>query len=98
MKRAELTEPAIEDLRDLWTYIAERNAPAADAIEDELFAAIDMLARHPAAGHRREDIRYAAARVWPVRDFLVIYREEPERVTILRIVSGFRDMTRLEGE
>lgn len=96
MKPAELTDLAVSDLHDLWMHIAERSERAADAIEEEIFAAIALISRHPAAGHRREDVRCRDARAWPVRTFLVIYREEPDRVTILRVVSGFRDMTRLD--
>ena len=62
----------------------------------ELAAAVDHVARQPASGSPRyaEVVGIAGLRQWPVRGFpyLLFYVEMPDRVRVLRILHGRRDI------
>lgn len=67
---------ALQDLHDLWDYIAGENLDAADCVIDTLFAAFERLAVMPGLGHTREDLTDQPLRFWTVGAYLVIYRAE----------------------
>lgn len=47
MSRLELTRSALADLDELWTYIAEDNAEAADRVISAILDACALLAEGP---------------------------------------------------
>lgn len=95
VRNYELTEQAEKDLDEIYDTIAADNAMAADQFVDILFDAMDSLARMPGIGHVRSDLTSLPVRFWPVRRYLIIYREEVVSVTILRVVSAYRDIVAL---
>lgn len=90
-----LTDHARSDLGEIWEFIASDNLDAADRLLDELEEAMSEAARLPLLGHRREDLTEANVRFWRVRSYLVIYDPESQPLTILRVLSGFRDVATL---
>lgn len=92
MSRYVFTPAAANDLEDIWSYIAEDSVPAADRVVDDVLEAIEILAEHPAMGHRREDLADETLRAWPVHSYLIVYRPETRPLEIVRVVSGFRDL------
>lgn len=48
-----LSPDALQDLQDIWDFVALDNANAADHLEDEFFNAFEKLARRPRMGHTR---------------------------------------------
>ncbi len=90
-----LTRTASSDLEEIWEFIANDNPDAADRLLDELEAAMVEAARRPGAGHRREDLTQAKVRFWRVRSYLIVYDPDSRPVTILRVLSGFRDIANL---
>jgi antitoxin ParD1/3/4/toxin ParE1/3/4 len=87
-----LSREADEDLDELWEYIAEDNVDAADRLLGKLFDAFDALARNPGLGHRREDLTEHPVLFWPVANYLIIYRAQPNLVQIVAVVHGARDI------
>ena len=85
---------AEEDLADIWFSIALDNPHAADRLLDSIAFRIRQLATFPESGPRRPDIA-ADARALTVRNYLVLYRHNPENIEILRIVHGARDIMTL---
>ena len=83
-----------DDLIDIWCTIALDNPRAADRVLDTIAAGILQLADFPESGPRRPEIA-ADARALTVGNYLVLYRTTPERVEILRIVHGARDVKTL---
>lgn len=66
MSRFELMRSALADLDELWTYIAEDYAEAADRVPSAILDACALLAERPLIGHARPDLthgRYASGRV-----------------------------------
>ncbi len=46
-----LSPEALQDLQDIWDFIAADNVKAADKLEDEFFEAFERLTQHPGMGH-----------------------------------------------
>lgn len=47
---------ALQDLDEIWEYIAQDNPDAADRVIIEIFSALDLLASSPSMGHRRPEL------------------------------------------
>jgi plasmid stabilization system protein ParE len=90
-----LAPEALQDLQELWDYIATENLDAADRMIDTLFAAFERLAAMPGLGHRREDLTDRPLRFWTVDTSLVIYRAERTPIEIVAVTRGGRDIPRL---
>jgi plasmid stabilization system protein ParE len=90
-----LAPEALQDLQELWDYIATENLDAADRMIDALFAAFERLAAMPGLGHRREDLTDRPLRFWTVDAYLVIYRAEQTPIEIVAVTRGGRDIPRL---
>jgi len=90
-----LAPEALQDLQDIWDYIATENLDAADRMIDTLFAAFEQLAALPGLGHRREDLTNRPLRFWTVEAYLVIYRAEQTSIEIVAVTRGGRDIPRL---
>jgi antitoxin ParD1/3/4/toxin ParE1/3/4 len=90
-----LAPEAVQDLHDLWDYIAAENVDAADRVIDALFAAFERLVAMPGLGHTREDLTDQPLRFWTVGAYLVIYRAEQTPIEIIAVARGGRDIPRL---
>jgi plasmid stabilization system protein ParE len=90
-----LAPEALQDLQELWDYIATENLDAADRMIDTLFAAFERLAAMPGLGHRREDLTDRPLRFWTVDTSLVLYRAERTPIEIVAVTRGGRDIPRL---
>ena len=90
-----LAPEALQDLQELWDYIATENLDAADRMIDTLFAAFERLAAMPGLGHRREDLTDRPLRFWTVDMYLVLYRAERTPIEIVAVTHGGRDIPRL---
>jgi plasmid stabilization system protein ParE len=51
-----LAPEALQDLHDLWDYIAAENPDATDRVIDTLFASFERLAAMPGLGHTHTDL------------------------------------------
>src|SRR6266446_6711349 len=56
MKGYELSPEATDDLQEIWVYIANANPAAADKLEEDIYAACELLAKNPRLGHRRSGL------------------------------------------
>jgi|ERR1041385_4101388 plasmid stabilization system protein ParE len=92
MAKYVLSPKAEKHLQSIWDFIAADNQNAADRIVNELFAAFDRLAEWPGIGHTRSDLTQGDVRFWPVRSYLVVYREKPLPLQIVAILHGARDI------
>jgi toxin ParE1/3/4 len=87
-----LSPDALQDLQDIWDFVALDNANAADQLEDEFFRAFEKLAHHPRMGHSRPDVTEREVRFWPTSSYLIVYRERPEVLQVLAVLHGSRDV------
>jgi toxin ParE1/3/4 len=82
---------AQDDLLEIWLHIAKDNVAAADRLLDRIASRCAGLADFPEIGPAREDIG-RGVRVLTVGNYLVLYRANRERVDIVRVVHGARDL------
>jgi toxin ParE1/3/4 len=93
-----LSREARADLDDLWFYVAgQRSIEAADRLVASIAARFLLLATHMHAGRRREDL-VPGTRVFPVGEYLILYRLDGEDVLIQRVIHGSRDLSQVPIE
>jgi len=92
-----LSPDARYDLYEIQDYIAQNNPAAAAKVIDAIYEAFDLLAERPHIGHRREDLTQKDLRFWGVYSYLIIYDPKAEPLSIIRILSGWRDVAGAMG-
>ena len=95
------TPLAREDLFEIYSLIGADSPAAAENILGAIEAQIEMLASYPRMGARHPEIR-RSVRILVEYPYLILYETKPdadrgviEAVSIVRIVDGRRDLTRL---
>ena len=96
MKKRKLiiAEQAIEDLMDIWLYIASDSIRRADRFIDILYEKCISLCATPEIGRERPEL-LPGIRCLPVKRYLVFYRVTEQAIEVARIVSGYRDIASL---
>ena len=89
MPRLLRTPQVEEDLEETWLYVAEDDPTAADGLLDEFEETLQILARHPQLGPARPDIA-RDLRYFPVRNYLLLYRQIPNGIELVRVIHGAR--------
>ena len=56
LEQQQLSPEATDDLQEIWVYIANDNPAAADKLEEDIYAACELLVKNPRLGHRRSDL------------------------------------------
>jgi toxin ParE1/3/4 len=83
------------DMSEIWNYIAQDNATAANQLEERLFAAMKLLQERPGMGHERADVSDTRYRFWAVGSYVIAYQVRGKHVTIRRVIHGARDFREL---
>ena len=94
----ELTTQAIEDLDEIWYFIARDSRDAADRVEGEIIATCRRLAAYPLIGHQRLDVTPLPVRFWTLPkypNYVVIYRAATAPVQVVAILHGNRDLRQI---
>jgi toxin ParE1/3/4 len=85
------TQKARFDLLSIWSYIAEDNPNAADKLLDTIDEKCTLLGENPKLGQARPDISQTM-RYFPVKNYVILYQEQPLGVEIIRVLHGSRDL------
>jgi len=85
------------DLLDIWLFIAEDSPASADAFVDRVTRAVQPLAEFPKMGAMRADIS-PGLRYLPIGAYVLLYRERPDCVELIRVLHGRRDLTGPSGD
>ncbi|HLH17439.1 MAG TPA: type II toxin-antitoxin system RelE/ParE family toxin [Bryobacteraceae bacterium] len=85
------------DLEDIWEYIAGDSIAQADRWIGRLFDAFESIARSPGIGHRRTDLTEWDVLFWPVGNYVIVYRVARDRVEIVAVTQGARDIPAFLG-
>lgn len=91
MPRRARTPRARQDLIDIWLWIAAENPTAADRFLDSIDEKLQLLAASPRLGPLRPDFA-KGVRIFPVRRYLVLYRENREGIEVVCIVHAMRQI------
>ncbi len=90
----ELAEPAKEDLKRIWTYIAEFNPHSADKFLREFAKKFQLLADNPQLGRLQDDF-ILNLRNFPYKDYTIFYFPIENGVEIYRVLHGARNIESL---
>ena len=82
------------DLDEIWAYIAEDNLTAADRLLATFHEKFLLLGAQPLMGQIRDELA-AGVRSFCVGKYVVYYRPRKDRVEIVRVLHGYRDVTDL---
>lgn len=88
---------ATRDVEKHWHYIAQHNFDAADRFLDALKPSYEAIRGQPGIGHQEGFRRHKGIRSWRVQDFpryLIFYRIHGDRIEILRVLHGMRNLPR----
>ena len=98
MKEYVLSAGAVLDLDEIWEYAAHDSIDAADRWIAKLYEAFQSLARSPGMGHQRQDLTGYPVLFWPVGAYLILYRVKNERIEIVAVTQGARDIPFFLGQ
>ncbi len=102
MAKFRLSPGALDDLENIWNFIALDNPKAANRVLDAAHRTFHILSQHPELGR----VRRIAEGEHEVRSFLitdfqnyvVYYQPTPDGINVLHILHGARDQSRLFGD
>ncbi|HZU33510.1 MAG TPA: type II toxin-antitoxin system RelE/ParE family toxin [Candidatus Angelobacter sp.] len=95
MTAYQLTSLAVDDLFEIWSYIARDNREAADAVEDAIYRACAFIAQTPFIGRVRTDLTELPLRFWflpSYPNYLIVYDPATKPLQIIRIIHGARNL------
>ncbi|MCE0499555.1 MAG: type II toxin-antitoxin system RelE/ParE family toxin [Methylacidiphilales bacterium] len=92
MARVVRASAAKTDAREIWAYIAQDNPDAADRLLDRFDKLFRVLASQPLLGKSVEEL-VPNLRLVPIGNYLIFYRPTKDRIEIVRILHGARDIT-----
>lgn len=94
MSEVVLSELAEADLTDIWVFVAQDNAEAADRLLDQLHEKCRFLANSPKAGRQRPELD-SSIRSFALANYLIFYRESAKGIEVARVLHGRRDIPSL---
>jgi len=80
---------AVDDLFEIWSYVARDNLDAANRVEEAVYSACRFLTDTPLAGRVREDITSLPLRFWlvqPYRNCWIVYNPDTKPLQVIRIL------------
>jgi plasmid stabilization system protein ParE len=87
-----LSSEALLELDVIWSYIAQDKPEAADRWIANLLDACETLSRNPQLGHPRVELTDKSLLFWPVGVYLLVYRILSDRIEIVAVTQGARDI------
>ena len=91
MRTVRITATAEADLKEIWSYIAKDNPDAATRLIKEITGKFAILRDHPHMG-RQQDKLLMNLRSLNVKGYVIFYQPFEDRVEILRVMHGARDI------
>ena len=94
MRKIHLQIAAEQDLLDIWQYSRKQwNAAQADSYLDDLDRGMQLLARNPESGLKRDHIR-PGYRAQFIKSHVVYYTVTPTTIHIIRVLHDRMDPNR----
>jgi toxin ParE1/3/4 len=92
-----ITEPAQQDLEEIWLGLEPFGVEVADQCLNELQRKFIQLQKFPGLGRSREELAPGLRSV-VVRDVLILYRSLEGLIVIARVIHGRRDLKRIVND
>jgi toxin ParE1/3/4 len=94
MRQVRITEPAQEDLRAIWEYVAQHQVEAANKLIKEIVKRLSTLRDHPNIGRQRGEL-LIDLRSFVVKNYIIFYQPVEDGIEVLRVIHGSRDIDTL---
>jgi len=91
MNSFRLSPAARSDLDEIWFYIAQDNAEAADKFIRAIVSRFPKLTAMPELGRQREELA-KHLRSFPVGRYVIFYRPMESGIEVARVLHGARDL------
>jgi toxin ParE1/3/4 len=92
--RLELSEPALDDLEEIWQFIALDNDAAATRLVDELLRRLRTIETFPGACRERPELGVGVRSFLIHENYIAYFLERSkEVVSVIRILHARRDAT-----
>ena len=85
--RLRISEPAREDLLEIWQHVASDNPKAAGRLMRSFQETFEKLLRFPNLGRERPELAIGI-RSFPIGKYVVLYQPADEVVEIVRVRHG----------
>jgi plasmid stabilization system protein ParE len=98
MSQYRLTPQAVDDLFQIWSYVAKTSVEAANRVEEAILATCESAANSPLAGSVRDDLTDRPVRFWlvqPWQNYWVVYDPSKTPIHIIRILHASRDVSQV---
>jgi toxin ParE1/3/4 len=96
--RFRLTKPAIQDIEEIADYIAQQSGlEQSERFLSKLESKFSKIGTFPLLGRKRDEI-LLDIRTIPLENYLILYLTIGNDIEILRVVSGYRDLSKLFTE
>ncbi len=82
---------AVQDITEIWEYIAADSPSAAQRVREEILDAIRGLVPFPHQGHFRADLTSRPLRFQTVRGYLIVYAPDVKPMVVIAILHGRRN-------
>lgn len=92
--KIEWTEPAVADLESIRDYIKKDSEYYASRFVERIIEAVENLKRFPEIGRIVPEAEEENIRELLFYNYRIMYRLETERILILTIIHGARDLSR----
>jgi len=94
MARIVRSPDALQDIEDIWSYIAGDNRVAADRFVRTIEERIQRLVDYPLIGRPRDEF-HPGLRSVPLGSYLLFYRPIVDGIEVVRILHGARDLPQI---
>lgn len=85
--RLRISEPAREDLLEIWRHVASNNPEAAERLMRSFKETFEKLLRFPNLGRERPELAIGI-RSFPTGKYIVLYQPADEVLEIVRVRHG----------
>ena len=82
---------AVEDVRNIWEYIADDSVLAARRIREEILETIRALVLSPHQGYRRPELTSRPLRFKLLREYVIAYAPDKKPLWVVAVFHGRRD-------
>jgi toxin ParE1/3/4 len=86
-----LSPEAVEDLADIWWYVARDSIDAADRLQHLIYAKFDLLAEFPPIGFARPGLG-ENLRKFPVKNYIIYYAPTEIGIRVVRVLHVARNI------
>jgi toxin ParE1/3/4 len=84
------TENAIDNLVNIYEYIAANSAIYAKRMVDKITRRSDQIAAHPFSGRKVQEYDAQDIREITAKPYRIIYRIKPDQIDVLAVIHGAR--------